>query len=132
MPSDLRPAEGRETALAALREVQKRFKEGGLPVLDPREDLGVDEPEHARAARRAETVAALLAAHPLARQLRAALQLTGGGEGGGEQVPAAARAALRARLLALGVAPPPCATPKRAARGWRHSAGRGAAGAPGP
>jgi len=44
MPKDLRPLEGRQTAMKALGEVKKRFPDG-IALLDPIENMGIKDDE---------------------------------------------------------------------------------------
>jgi hypothetical protein len=47
VPKDLRPLDNRQSVAKSINEVHKRFdeKEGGIPLLDPIEDLNIDDPD---------------------------------------------------------------------------------------
>ena len=65
LPPDLRPAEARATVAASLGEVLRRFP-GGVPLLDPTEDMKVDGgSEFRKLERRIEALDALVRDHQL-------------------------------------------------------------------
>lgn len=44
-PSDLRSSDARKTVLLAIREAKKRFKDQGMPLLNPVDDMKINVPE---------------------------------------------------------------------------------------
>jgi len=66
VPKDLRPIDNRLSVAKSINEVHKRFdKEGGIPLLDPVEDLNIDDPEFKKAVRKIETLESNLYSHKL-------------------------------------------------------------------
>ena len=52
VPKDLRPLDNRMSVSKSVNEVHKRFdKEGGIPLLDPVEDLQIDDEKFKKAVR---------------------------------------------------------------------------------
>eukprot|EP00850_Spirogloea_muscicola_P003714 SM000015S01214 [mRNA] locus=s15:498593:502321:- [translate_table: standard] len=64
VPQDLRPMPARESVQLAVQELQKRFPDG-IPLLDPIEDMGIDDDEFAKILQTIEKEEAKLIAHPL-------------------------------------------------------------------
>eukprot|EP00850_Spirogloea_muscicola_P022162 SM000280S10717 [mRNA] locus=s280:13847:18973:+ [translate_table: standard] len=64
VPQDLRPMPARESVQLAVQELQKRFPDG-IPLLDPIEDMGIDDDEFAKILQSIEKEEAELIAHPL-------------------------------------------------------------------
>ncbi|GAB4818279.1 hypothetical protein N2152v2_005325 [Parachlorella kessleri] len=65
IPQDLRTQEARALGVKALSEVGKRFPKG-VPVLDPEEDMKIEDDGFRKLQRKAESVEGLLEKHPLA------------------------------------------------------------------
>ncbi|XP_072992192.1 DExH-box ATP-dependent RNA helicase DExH10 isoform X1 [Typha latifolia] len=63
IPSDLRPAEARQTVLLAVQELEKRYPQG-LPKLHPLKDMGIEEPEFVDLVRQVEELEQKFCAHP--------------------------------------------------------------------
>ncbi|KAK1392047.1 DExH-box ATP-dependent RNA helicase DExH10 [Heracleum sosnowskyi] len=64
VPSDLRPAEVRQSILLAVQELGKRFPQG-LPKLNPVKDMGIEEPELVELVNQIETIEKQMMSHPL-------------------------------------------------------------------
>lgn len=64
VPSDLRPAEVRQSVLLAVQELGKRFPQG-LPKLNPVKDMGIEEPELVELVNQIETIEKQMMSHPL-------------------------------------------------------------------
>ncbi|KAL2622125.1 hypothetical protein R1flu_002330 [Riccia fluitans] len=62
---DLRPIEAREKCKKTVREVLRRFPKG-LQLLDPEDDMQVDNKEYKKAVRRLEAVEKMITDHPVA------------------------------------------------------------------
>ncbi len=68
IPQDLRPSENRRSVLLQLQELIKRHQGGavgGLPQLDPIEDMGITDPELMGAARKVQDLEAELQKNPV-------------------------------------------------------------------
>jgi ATP-dependent RNA helicase DOB1 len=63
MPNDLRSVESRQQTYRTLKEVIKRFPDG-IPLLDPIEDMGIDDSNFKKVVRKVETLEAKLLANP--------------------------------------------------------------------
>ncbi len=63
LPRDLRSPEARQAAGRSVKEVQKRFKDG-VPLLDPVEDLQIEDEAFKKVVRKIETLEDQLAANP--------------------------------------------------------------------
>lgn len=63
LPRDLRTAEARSAAARSVREVQKRFPDG-IPLLDPVEDLQIEDEAFKKVLRKIEMLEDQLAANP--------------------------------------------------------------------
>jgi superfamily II RNA helicase len=63
IPQDLRPSDNRRSVLLQLQELLRRHPAaaGGLPLLDPIEDMGIVDPELVVAARKLQDLEAELA-----------------------------------------------------------------------
>ena len=68
IPSDVHPVEARKTVGLSVREVHKRFP-GGIPLLDPIKDLGVNASEFKLLMDRAQELTKRMADHKLAIQM---------------------------------------------------------------
>jgi ATP-dependent RNA helicase DOB1 len=55
LPKDLRSAESRQTVAKSLKEVQKRFPHG-VPILDPIEDMKIQEDDFKKTLRKLESI----------------------------------------------------------------------------
>eukprot|EP01027_Heterolobosea_sp_BB2_P015582 GEZU01022297.1.p1 GENE.GEZU01022297.1~~GEZU01022297.1.p1 ORF type:complete len:800 (-),score=347.82 GEZU01022297.1:147-2546(-) len=64
IPKDLRTAEHRESVLISVNEVKKRFPQG-VPLLDPVEDMDIDNSTFKKTLRKVETLENKLKEHPL-------------------------------------------------------------------
>ncbi|KAJ6801777.1 DExH-box ATP-dependent RNA helicase DExH10 [Iris pallida] len=64
VPSDLRPAEARQTVLLAVQELGKRYPLG-LPKLNPVKDMGIEDPEVVDLVNNIQELEQKLFAHPL-------------------------------------------------------------------
>lgn len=64
VPQDLRPAEARQSVYMAIEELERRFP-GGLPKLDPIEDMNIDDPDFLKIVKDIEVEEKKLFAHPL-------------------------------------------------------------------
>lgn len=64
VPSDLRPAEARQSILLAVQELEKRFPQG-LPKLNPVKDMGIEDPEFVELVNQIEELEKKLLSHPL-------------------------------------------------------------------
>ncbi|XP_077215010.1 DExH-box ATP-dependent RNA helicase DExH10-like [Tasmannia lanceolata] len=64
IPSDLRPAEARQSILLAVQELGTRFPQG-LPKLNPVKDMGIEDPEFVELVNQIEELEQKLFAHPL-------------------------------------------------------------------
>ncbi|KAL4426270.1 hypothetical protein ABPG77_009885, partial [Micractinium sp. CCAP 211/92] len=65
IPQDLRTQEARERCCRSLQEVERRFPKG-VPLLDPEEDMKIEDESLRKLQRKAESIEGLLAKHPLA------------------------------------------------------------------
>ncbi|KAI7836432.1 hypothetical protein COHA_009701 [Chlorella ohadii] len=66
IPQDLRTPEARERCAKTLQEVERRFPKG-LPLLDPEEDMKIEDEALRKLQRKLESLEGLLRQHPLAR-----------------------------------------------------------------
>lgn len=64
-PKDLRPVENRRSVLKTIREVKKRFKDDGLPLLNPITDMKIEDSKFKDIIQRIEVLEERLFAHPL-------------------------------------------------------------------
>ncbi|KAL5096107.1 hypothetical protein RYX36_000434 [Vicia faba] len=67
MPKDLLPLEARENTLKKIIETLTRFKEKGLPHLDPEEDMKIQSSSYKKASRRIEALERLFEKHEIAK-----------------------------------------------------------------
>ncbi|KAJ1557587.1 ATP-dependent RNA helicase mtr4, partial [Cladochytrium tenue] len=65
MPKELRPADACNGLRHVLREVLRRFPDGGPPRLDPIQDLGIRDDRFRRLVHRTELLEARLRESPL-------------------------------------------------------------------
>lgn len=69
VPKDLRTHEGRQSVAKSIAEVQKRFEnEGGIPLLDPVEDMEIDDEKFKRLVRKIETLESRLYSNKLYKE----------------------------------------------------------------
>ncbi|EGG00855.1 uncharacterized protein MELLADRAFT_111500 [Melampsora larici-populina 98AG31] len=67
LPKDLKPLESRQTALKAVKEVKRRFPEG-IALLDPVENMGIQDEEFHKLLKRIETLESSLKNHKLIKE----------------------------------------------------------------
>ncbi|XP_024932437.3 DExH-box ATP-dependent RNA helicase DExH9 isoform X2 [Ziziphus jujuba] len=67
MPNDTLPLEARENTLKKVSEILSRFREKGVPLLDPEDDMDVKSSSYRKAARRIEALENLFDRHEIAR-----------------------------------------------------------------
>jgi len=66
VPKDLRTTEGRQSVAKSIQEVHKRFEnDGGIPLLDPIEDMEITDDKFKRVIRKIETLEARLYSNAL-------------------------------------------------------------------
>ncbi|CAI5464142.1 unnamed protein product [Closterium sp. Yama58-4] len=70
LPTDLRPKEARQAVLVTLRDVTQRFP-GGLPILDPVEDMGITDESFLDLVHSIDQEESKLAKHPLFKSAQA-------------------------------------------------------------
>jgi len=66
LSNDLRPLENRQSVYKAVQEVKKRFKEA-IPLLDPVDDMKVEDDGFKKLLGKMETLEKRLKEHPLAK-----------------------------------------------------------------
>jgi len=64
LSKDLRPVENRKSVGKSIKEVQKRYPDG-LPLLDPIEDMQIEEGKFKRLVGRVEEQQQKMVAHPM-------------------------------------------------------------------
>lgn len=67
IPKDLLPLEARENTLKKVSEVLFRFAKGGIPPLDPEDDMKVQSSSYKKAVRRIEALENLFEKHEIAK-----------------------------------------------------------------
>ncbi|XAR56255.1 RNA helicase [Bertholletia excelsa] len=67
IPKDLLPLEARENTLKKVSEVLSRFAKGGMPLLDPEEDMKIQSSSYRKAVRRIEALENLFDKHEIAK-----------------------------------------------------------------
>ncbi|XP_077238593.1 DExH-box ATP-dependent RNA helicase DExH10-like isoform X2 [Tasmannia lanceolata] len=69
IPSDIRPAEARQSILLAVQELGTRFPQG-LPKLNPIKDMGIEDPEFVELVNQIVELEQKLFAHPLHKSFK--------------------------------------------------------------
>jgi ATP-dependent RNA helicase DOB1 len=64
IPKDLRPKDARQTVLKSIQEVKRRFSDN-LPLLDPVEDMNINDDRFRKTVRKIESLEDRLFKHPL-------------------------------------------------------------------
>ncbi|XP_004489138.1 DExH-box ATP-dependent RNA helicase DExH9 [Cicer arietinum] len=67
IPKDLLPLEARENTLKKVMETLSRFRDKGLPLLDPEEDMKIQSSSYKKASRRIEALESLFEKHEIAK-----------------------------------------------------------------
>lgn len=67
IPKDLLPSEARENTIKKVAEVLSRFAKGGVPLLDPEEDMKVQSNSYKKAVRRIEALEGVFNKHEIAK-----------------------------------------------------------------
>ncbi|KAM9541311.1 exosome RNA helicase MTR4-like [Salvelinus alpinus] len=65
IPKDLRPYDNRQSMLKSIQEVQKRFPDGVLPLLDPIDDMGIKDPGLKKIIQKVEAFEHRMYSHPM-------------------------------------------------------------------
>ena len=65
IPTDLRSSDNRKAVFKSVQQVQKRFGENKIPLLDPVEDMKINEKPFKEIIKKISTFEARLTSHPM-------------------------------------------------------------------
>ncbi|PON66615.1 ATP-dependent RNA helicase Ski [Parasponia andersonii] len=67
IPNDLLPLEARENTIKKILEILSRFRDKGIPLLDPEDEMNIKSSSYQKAARRIEALESLFDKHEVAK-----------------------------------------------------------------